>query len=320
LLPEADLGENLTTLLVQQFGPPDRFFFDQTASLRNLALLLDDCHLLAGRYAELSLSDNSYQTFNAWLSRLITHLTDLSSGRLWVIGTVRDEPSLFARINLSEAPWTQFPVRRLEPLSIDLIPPTVVAVSDSFDVSVAGEAMTRFVERCDGTFMSIVAFFQRMSRNKTRHVTVSDAEQFVGSYPGIWRTDYESFIRPTAAFRAIFEALSLLRQVAVLPVEELVVLIASALDTELDLDDIAASIEKLGAWIGQEELVLDHGPQSDGRAITILRCADAYLQDLASLESPGSAFHSLEGCSLHTFIPALEADSDQPFLTKSITR
>jgi hypothetical protein len=277
---ESELGEALTVLMVQQYGPIADFDLPHTISSRNVLLFLDDCHLLARRYLTFAHSSGTQISFSLWISKVLAQLHAASTGRLWVVATMRDEPGLADQIDLAAAPWTTFAAHKVEPLSPDLTPDALRAVSDAFQTPVKAEAVSQFVDRCDGTFMSLIAYFQKKSHLGIEVITEDEARDFVGSYPVLWRTDYYTFIEPNPTFRAIFTSLSLLRRVGVFPFEDVVFQVSAHFDSSASTASLTSALKAFETWVTREAVSF-----SAKQIVYVLRCPDAYLQDLVDLSA-----------------------------------
>jgi hypothetical protein len=272
---EAEHGEPFVVLTIQNFGPVDEM--ESPTASRNALLFLDDCHLLASRYAVHARSTGTSFDFNSWLLRVTQWLEAAYLSRFWIVGTMRDEPGISDDLDLDHPVWQGFVSNSLEPLPPTLIRQAIDAVSAAFQVTVDEEAATSMTQRCDGTFMSLIAYFQRKTRMGITKISEPVVTDFIGSYPLIWKTDYNSFINPDPAFRAIFESLSLLRQVGIFPIQDIVLRVAASLAPKVRAQRLLAAVGSLSTWISVEQV------EFQGEPSIALRCPDAYIQDLADI-------------------------------------
>lgn len=278
---ELTFGEEFSIFLIKKVST-DFSILSQILPSRNTILLIDDLHLYWVRFDNYKKFFNLTISFDEWIESLISYLEKTSPGHLWVIITLRTEPGLGDFVDYRRKPWVGFHVHNLKGISQTNKPTVVKVIAESLQLRISSEAISVLSSKCDGSFMSIISFFNKVKSQGSRSITEEVAKSFLGTYPLVWDIEYKNFIKPNKTFSSVFIVLSLYRKFGLTPELGSVIHLAglfrglSILGRVLIIFSI---MEELKAWLEIETI------SSHGRNYTIVKCADAYLENFYNAQS-----------------------------------
>ncbi|WP_119324576.1 hypothetical protein [Capsulimonas corticalis] len=293
------LGEAPTVLILRQFETSIAKYLADHGHTRNVVWLVDDLHLYSMRYQRLVAMGQAQSTFNDWFNSWLNGLETATAGQTWVICTMRIEPDFLSILDLGREPWTTFDHIQLRNVDGDCIRYAASSLAHSHDLTITDEALDLVAQRSDGTVMGVVAYLKRMSTRKgLKTIDASSMSDYTGTYPLEWKDVYNRYIARYRYRRAVFYAISLLRQINLTPWTELVVVLAAAIAggrVNWNRFWIRRAINELSPWV-ELNIVKESSPAPPAMhkslifrlpsTAAFLTCPDGYVQDLVSVDDP----------------------------------
>lgn len=171
---------------------------------RNLVLFFDDVDRYLGDNAALKRFDETLQFFQT-----VSHGRD----EVRVLATARQEDEFWYRLNYlsGQAPWNQFALVQLDPLSPEKAAQMIRSLAHMTDIEVSPEQVTTLAEKNDGTFLNLALAFRGWLDRGVKTLNAAEVQTFEGVLKSAWRRRYLDLARANPLVNPLYAAVDFLQ-------------------------------------------------------------------------------------------------------------
>lgn len=227
-------GEEVTIIFpTGDFDRPDAAVIPIDFKPQNLVLFINEIEWQCISQTKSEGVNNSQsRTFHERLSATIQWMREQCRGRTWkVILTATNEPEFLDLINVDHPVFNDFSKCYLKGIDSEVRPAFVRSAASCVGLDLDNGVDNLISEISDGTPFGITTPLKILSELKqTESIKPDDLNKYTFHCPKDWDGEiYKKVIEPYEERRAIFEALSALKQLGIFPHQNLVIDLASRL-------------------------------------------------------------------------------------------